>query len=577
VPELPTFSSKAGPRVAPDGLAEFSPLRGQSEFVPIQEPGASRRQADERPADAPQGPMHWDQFLSLCGISFPTEEAEAAHEPGEQGPGEAGAASCESTCLQVRRLAAAHDGSRAERLGRALRELADSHQVAQREYSQAVSRWNCSRVPQGPAAALLRAKDSPHELEALRAHVKCWQGAVKDQAWLGWYDRKRAWLREDLDLAEEHTRLLQEELAALTALGSQLDGVARGVAAALQQQRGRGDIDRGAWRLHDIEGEELKAAQRERDFMRRKAPEAQADLEAERQVAEDLARRLEEARSVAARERDAAREAQVALLQQRAHRVELQRQSCLRTCRVTRATATRLDFTLRGGARVSMQAAADGSGSVWAALEVLPAAGTAGVDVQGLREQLFRRAWSQLPAGTAKGCGAAGTQGKFEAVVPSAQVPRVLRLLDSAGVRIADQLQALRELRRSRPEAIRVAARADGDVLVVSAALVVCDSHAVTAGPGGIVELARASVKGRSAAGAAAVDATECVIEFGVDVAGFPDVANYSNISARQVFGRAGAASAAAKSLQRWASAANAEGSDSLAEFLSVAVDAMRQ
>ncbi|CAK0859034.1 unnamed protein product [Prorocentrum cordatum] len=77
VPELPTFSSKAGPRVAPDGLAEFSPLRGQSEFVPIQEPGASRRQADERPADAPQGPMHWDQFLSLCGISFPTEEVVA--------------------------------------------------------------------------------------------------------------------------------------------------------------------------------------------------------------------------------------------------------------------------------------------------------------------------------------------------------------------------------------------------------------------------------------------------------------------------------------------------------------------
>lgn len=574
MPELPTFS-KVGTPDATDGLAESS-LLGQSEFVPILEPGAPKGPPDRRPADAPQGPVHWDQFLSLCGISFPTEEAEAAHEPGEQGPDEASAASCESSCPQVRRLAGAHDGARAERLGRALRELTDSHQVAQREYAQAVGRWNCSRVPQGPAAELLQAQSNAHELEALRARVKCWQGAAKDQAWLGWYGRKRAWLREDLGLAEEHTRMLQEELAALTALGNQLEGVSRGIGAALQQQRGRGDIDRGARMLHDLEGEELQAAQRERDFMRRKAPEAQAGLEAERQVAEDLARRLEEARAVAARERDAAREAQLALLQQRARRVELQRQNCLRTCRVSRATATRLDFTLRGNARVSMQAATDGSGSVCATLEVLPVASTAGVDVRGLREQLFQRVWSELPGGAAKG-GAVGTQSRLEAVVPSAQVPRVLRRLDSAAVRIADQLQALRELRKSRPEATRVAARAEGGILVVSAALVVSRSHAVTAGPGGIVELARAPGRGCGADGAATVDATECVVEFGVDLAGFPAIANYSDISARQVFGRAGAASAVAQSLQRQARAAKAEGGGSLAEFLSVAVEAMRQ
>jgi len=438
VPELPTFSQ-----------GESAPLRGESHLV------YEFQQQEKKLPEALQGPVQWDQFLSLCGISFPTEEA-APEQGDEEQESQADTSPCVSSCPQVRRLADALGARRTERLGRVVRELTDSHQVAQREYSEAVNRWSRSRVPPEPVAELLRAKANQHEWEAMRGRVKGWQGAAKDQAWLSWYSKKHAWLQEDLGLAEEHTRALQCELAAMTELGNQLEDASRGVGAVLQQQRGKCDLDRGSKRLQDLEDEELLAAQHERDFMRQKTPQARATLEAERQAAEDLARRLEEARRVAAKEKDAAREKNRELLQQRARRVELQKQRCLRTCTVTKASATRLDLSLRAGAQFSvMQASADGSdGSVRVLLEILARGATHLDEPTGLREQLFGHAWSEIVGGKKQPCDASGTKNAFEAMVAATQVPHVLRRLDCAAVRIADQLQAascFSSARRSRP------------------------------------------------------------------------------------------------------------------------------
>lgn len=510
----------------------------------------------------------WEEFLSHCGIALPALGPQAmlggCSEPCSEATSPVAPPALGGPCAQ--RAAEALAQRRGVCPQRAVRELGDRSEAAKRHYSAALQRWDQSATLPPSAVELLQVLDIPHDLEVARGRVKSWQAHCKDEAWLMWYAAKREWLRTDLDVAREHSSALRGEIAALREAGRRLEETSKNICAQLRQQQHKVELRRSARKLRELGSDELRSTQDDRQLMWRKAPEAMAALDAERRTASELASRLEEARRAAHGDMEV-REVQHRYLRQRAQVVLLEKQRYARTCAISKVSGAALELMFRGGMRARVVQASDrDSGHLVHLTLALPESGPAtsfrpDEDLPDLARDLLARSWREILAALSSRAPAPGERGQLDAVLPRAQLPKLLRYLDFAALRTSDQLAALRSLRRECPEVMWVAPRLRGDVLAVAITLLVVRSHTVAAGPGGITPI--------SGDVDSPVEAAECVLEFSAELANFPDHLDWSGVSVRQTFGR-GEAEAMVSTLRGLSSAG-------LGEAIAAAIQAARR
>jgi len=493
-------------------------------------PGSSALQAIPSTASSisipPDRQVAWEEFLSHCGIAFPPMEQQqeagsmdaelpSAVEPPTDG------------CLRSQNAANAFAQKRAQCLQQVVKELATRNEAAHREYNTAVHRWNGSNQ-QPSASELLEVLEKPQCLELYRNRIKDLQAHCKNGAWLSWYDAKRGYLQKELEAARDQTVALKGELNAVKDACNKLGEVSKKARAMSKQVHHRQTLQDTSKRMTEMAEEELHVAEEDRQLVLRKAPEAQQALEHEQRQLAELEQRVEEARLAAQQSQQDAHQAKRSLLRTKARRVELQQQRYARTCMVTKATATRLDLSLRAGASATV--AIVGAANL-ARIGFHPPR-PAGDASDQLLQQLFSTAWRKIVA--AMGDQAQASAGNSnEVTVPACDVPNLVRQLDCAALLIADQLDALRMLRKSCGEVVDVTAQlceTDGDSpwLAVSISLIASRSHRVAAGHRGITPLSSTTE----------ADASKCIIEFSSNLEDFPDLVNWADASVRQVFGR---------------------------------------
>lgn len=533
--------------------------------------------------------LGWETFLGHCGIAFPPlEDPQASQPPAQEEPmvdmQKLGGAA--ATCPRAKGAVEALAQERGVCLDQAVRELSERNEAAQHQHQMAVLRWNSAA--QTSAGELMDVLEEPAELEGFRGRIKNWQTFCKDEAWLKWYAAKREWLLKDLKVLREHSSGMARELGGLREQHRRLDHLARQVGASLRQHKHRADLRRCGEKLRDLAAEERQVVEDDRELMAQKAPELQSKLEAERRSVAELERRLEEAKLGAQQDQEEIQQVQKAYLQQKAHRVGLETQRYARTCQVHRATATKLDLVLRGGAGLSIVRGSDVSGDVQLTLRLKdPSAPAAGAYAE-LCAALFACAWRSilgLTGGPSEGKEKSGEVAVLRsaseahclrASVPCGSVPRLVRILDHAAVRIEDQLRALRTLPKECPEVADVKARlregtdGAGPALLLAVTLVVVRSHALVGMPSVLAP------KVRGWENADKVDAAECVLELASDVDAFPEAIVWSDISVRQILGR-GEAPAVERALRSLQDDGSERAPGPLLEVLSVAAQVMRR
>eukprot|EP00441_Pelagodinium_beii_P044714 CAMPEP_0197624080 /NCGR_PEP_ID=MMETSP1338-20131121/3872_1 /TAXON_ID=43686 ORGANISM="Pelagodinium beii, Strain RCC1491" /NCGR_SAMPLE_ID=MMETSP1338 /ASSEMBLY_ACC=CAM_ASM_000754 /LENGTH=858 /DNA_ID=CAMNT_0043194177 /DNA_START=178 /DNA_END=2754 /DNA_ORIENTATION=- len=494
-------------------------------------PGSSALQAiPSGPAGLPASGrrLAWDEFLSHCGIAFPPMEHQPAVGSMEV---EFPAAPLVDGCPRTQNAANVFSKNRAQCLQQVVKELVRRNEKVQRQYNTNVQQWNGAANQPPSASELLEVLDKPQDLELFRNRIKSWQAHCKNEAWLSWYEAKHDYLSKDLQAARAQTMALRTELQAVKDACNRLGEASKTAKAMSKQEHHRQTLQETAKRMTDMADEAMHDAEEDRQLMLRKAPEAQEALEQEQQQLADLEQRVEEASNAAQQSRNDLHQAKRSLLSTKARRVELQQQRYARTCMVTKATATRLDLSLRAGACATVAMA--GAASL-ARISFQPPRRSTGDTLDLLAQELFQMAWRKIMSSS----GDQVQSSAYEVTVPSADVPSLIRQLDCAALRVEDQLEALKLLRKNCAEVTDVSAKlceADGDSpwLAVAISFITSRSHRVAAGPGGLTPLHSAAV-----AAMFQTDATKCIIEFSSNLVDFPDFVNWADASVRHVFGR---------------------------------------
>eukprot|EP00931_Biecheleriopsis_adriatica_P021684 TRINITY_DN14115_c0_g1_i1.p1 TRINITY_DN14115_c0_g1~~TRINITY_DN14115_c0_g1_i1.p1 ORF type:complete len:1008 (-),score=233.50 TRINITY_DN14115_c0_g1_i1:95-3070(-) len=538
-----------------------SALPGSSALHPITHAGMDG-QPDEH--------VVWEEFLGQCGISFaPIESQPAAGLDAEMPP--AAAAPTEGS-KRSQSAVLALEQKRAVCLQQAVKELARANESAQRNYTSAVQRWNdAPKMPSGVSELLnlLNTSGDHDAAEAMRSRVKGWQVHCKNEAWLKWYSAKHEWLRKDLEVSRQHTAALKMEVQSIKEASSKVQEISKKAKAMIKHHHHRSDLNGTAERLREAGEDALHQASEEQQLMGRKAPEAREALEAEERSIAELEKRVEEARQAAQQSQLELHKAKRGLLKKQAERVQLQQMRFARTCMITKATAARVELSLRGGATATVARTSLGSGPVRITFQVPSKTSD---PLSALAQDLFTATWlaivAALPEDVARPALEPGAP--MEVTVPSGEVPAVVRRMDCGALHVEDQLQSLQKLKSSCSEVTDISARLSMDcgspMLAVSIALVHSRSHAVSAGPAGVVPLLATAV----GAWATQVDATKCIIEFSSALAYFPDSVDWRSATVRQAFGRGQAAEAVRYALHE------AQGA-SLGEAIAAGAQAMRR
>jgi len=334
----------------------------------------------------------------------------------------------------------------------------------------------------------------------------------------------------DLELLQQHTARLRRELATAREDGQRLLGTSRTIGKGIQEQRRRLDLLRSARCLRERGCEELRAAEGDRKLLR-------------------------SCREI--------RDAQKNYLRQKARLIALQMQRYARTCEVSRSTAIRLEVSLRGQARVSIEPVVNGAAASLVQISLQPppesvSQYSGSVCTDGLRElgrELLLLAWGDIMdrllarvTGKAAIAAAAAAPQRdatglhLEMVVACGEVPEIVRRLDRVALVISHQLEALSRLPTDCPEVVHVRAAlrdtSNSPVLLITTTLLFVHSHVVIEGPDGCL-VVQARPQGPSASNVTrGADAAEYIFEFSTDLAGFPDTVSVSDVKVQQVFGR---------------------------------------
>eukprot|EP00933_Yihiella_yeosuensis_P050029 TRINITY_DN47793_c0_g1_i1.p1 TRINITY_DN47793_c0_g1~~TRINITY_DN47793_c0_g1_i1.p1 ORF type:complete len:988 (-),score=227.08 TRINITY_DN47793_c0_g1_i1:218-3181(-) len=478
--------------------------------------------------------LAWDEFLSHCGVHWDTGPMDQLAQADVDMPQ---AAAPSRGCPRSQKAADVLSQKQADCLQKAVKALAERNETVLQQYNRAVQHWNQSPIMPPSAAELYKVMESPQELEILRNRIKAWQVHCKEEAWLKWWTIKQELLRKDLDAAREGTAGLKADLHALKEASRRLQETSKKARATLRQQHHRSDMQQTAAKLRQQSEEEQFQAEEDRQLMLRKAPEAEAQLEAERKIVAELEQKLEEHRQAEEQSKSNLKEAKRNLLAQRARRVELEQQHCARTCMVTKATATRYELTLRGGARAFIAKSPRGNDGMVQVTFQTPESCALPDSFSELSRELFVAAWRDcIVAVQDDQVAEALDRGTpMEVTVSQEEVRGIVQRLDVGALRVQDQLAAIKNLRESCPDVIDIQARArecdSSGSLVVDAAITVLfsHSHTVNAGPGGIAPIMP---------GERAVDATKFTVEFSSDLPSFPNSVEWSDAVIQKAFGR---------------------------------------
>uniref|UniRef100_A0A7S4RHA6 Spc7 kinetochore protein domain-containing protein n=1 Tax=Alexandrium monilatum TaxID=311494 RepID=A0A7S4RHA6_9DINO len=508
--------------------------------------------------------MVWDDFLSNCRISFgpvavPGMNTETALPQVPDGP-------------HGNRLADLLGYKRILCMQQVHKDLDEKTRAVQQQLHGQVQRWNQASYVPPAALELMQARETERDLKHFLARAKSLHADCKVSAWTQWYAVKHDWLLKDLRAHRELTASLRQEEASLRECGRDLERHAKSIEAALRQQRARCEQLRSQRKVRSETKEDLRAAQQERQLHRRRAAEAKEALRTARTAVRNLEQSLEEARHAPPCDRVGD-----GYLQKRLRRVQLQQLRGMRTCLVSdRAgpSSTSYELSLRGGARARVaRPVVSGAGSLARITLEQPPVEPPAESIAGLRpgaqalrklaRELFACTWRSLVKKLPHSAKVSvPTASALELTVPCCEVPRLVRRLDFAAVRVWEQIEALRHLRKGWPEVVQLDARlhdggpGDEPMLVVAASLL----------------LERCAVRVGSEA---KVDASKCVVEFTADLSSFPEIISWSDISVRQVFGR-GEASAVARALGCQGGLCRG-GGGGLPDVLSAAVEAMRR
>lgn len=538
---------------SPSGLSE---LIGQSSLFPIPAGDVS-----EPPRTDSGLKIDWEQFLNQCGIALPAIESQQA--PAMEVDLDSRPV-CDYGCPRAQRAADALAQSRAAILQKVVKDLSDSNAAVRQWYQAAVDNWNQSSTAPPSVVQLAQALQHPQALTELRHRIKAWQAYCKDEAWLKWYAAKREWLRTDLNTVRDHNAALKVELQHLQQNKLRVLETSKNIGREMQSEKQRTENQLAARRFRAIADEDLASTRADQELMDQKAPEAAEAVKAGYQELLQLERRVEEARAASAEDDERLRQSGHSVLVAKARRLELEKIRLARTCSVTKATASSLEVKLRAGATARIGHAGDGC-VIFSLL--LTGNGSRPLDMAPrLHRELFTHAWQQLIAGLDPNHleTLEATSEVMQVRLQNVEVPRLLRRLDSAAVRIKDQLQALRGLHREVKEVVQVDARIESkengeEQLAISVALVFVRSHFVSAGLAGLQALSDVSQ----------VDSSKCIIDFDADLLQFPDCIDWSKARVRQVIGKGSEAVLAEQELRHL-------GAASMAEALEAAAEAMR-
>eukprot|EP00440_Ansanella_granifera_P024842 gb/GFBE01026976.1/.p1 GENE.gb/GFBE01026976.1/~~gb/GFBE01026976.1/.p1 ORF type:complete len:993 (+),score=212.74 gb/GFBE01026976.1/:1-2979(+) len=514
-----------------------SALPGVSALHPIPQSGLGLDTSVSTCSAGVDQRVAWDDFLNHCGINFVGSEPVASALDAEMPP--AGPAPTEG-CSSSQRAADALLTKRSQSLLTAVKELANRNETAQKQYGEAVQRWN--EAPMQPACAgeLLKVLDTEKDLEILRSRIKSWQAHCKNEAWLKWYAAKHEWLRRDLDTAREHTAAIRTELNAFKEAGRKIQEVSKKATAMVRHQHHRGDLNGTAARLREARDEAMHDAEEDRQLMLSKVPETREAMEEEQRSTLELEQRVEEARLAAQQSQMELHQAKRDFLRQKAKKVDLQQMRYARTCLVNKATAMWVELSLRGGAGAVVSRSPVGSEGRVQIRFSLPSRSSE--PFAALAQDLFTVAWQEilmavLPEEEARQV--LRSRAPLEVAIPCGDVPRVLRRLDCGALHVEDQLRTLRNIKTQCTDVNDVSACVcqgeDGHAaLAVSVSLTISRSHAVSPGPGGLVQLYSAAASPSSGM----VDAAKCIIKFNAALANFPDYVDWAEAAVHQVLGR---------------------------------------
>lgn len=507
---------------------ELATPRSTDDSGPL--PGSTRLTLQGRPR------MLWADFLSNSGINFPNIDLDVpAVVDGHVRTPSAPDLGCPSVVSSFETLRQ----SRATCLQQSLEQMTQWKQTARDQYVRMVREWDQLETLAPPAAECWRMLDDRPELERFRERILAWQSKCKDEAWLKWYAMKRDWLQNDQATVRQHTAALRTELTRVREATQRIEECVRSVGSSLHEHDHQSALKRSASRLRELGANELRVAQQDDEFLRRKETEARLALEKEQRAVSDLEGELARARAAKRRTDESVRSAGLGLLRRRLERQELDKQKMVRTCVIERATSSTVRLRMRGGAWICIDRAQPGRDLAQIFLELpLPSkSGDSWTEVPvDLGRELLQLVWHRYHATAKKGVDAAVSRRDalhaLQTVVRVEQLPEVVRSMDVAAVRVADQLRAIRLLHRER-NVTHVAATLLDAVegrprLQLAVTLQVVHSHDVSTH--GVKPI-------DSTADPYAVEAVECILEFVVDAESFPDTGCCIDLAVRRVVG----------------------------------------
>eukprot|EP00929_Paragymnodinium_shiwhaense_P018415 TRINITY_DN1289_c0_g1_i2.p1 TRINITY_DN1289_c0_g1~~TRINITY_DN1289_c0_g1_i2.p1 ORF type:complete len:1085 (-),score=266.78 TRINITY_DN1289_c0_g1_i2:521-3775(-) len=462
-------SSTARPIAAPRMESSPSQLPTASSF--LQPLHGTCLFEEEKPREDTGGIMTWEDFLGHCGITLvPPQMDRAAVSPPAPGDklGRAPKGSGQESAQAQQHLEAAQQ-RRSQAWQAALLALQQQMGQAVGQYRETVRQWNQAATMPTVATGLLQARENSQEF---KSEMKKLNHACNNHAWATWYEAKREWLSRDLNQAQALTSALRQELKGLKDSGKQLEGLASRLQSQSRQQYQRADVLRIGEGLRGLSSQELEVTQRETASTQQQNATLREKERAEERRSQELQAAVLEARRQLAEGQQSLQELRRRGLGERMRRVGLERQVCAHSCRILHAAPEVLALQLRGGLTVKVSQAKQGDNLVKLDLRLpdpkkqpvgpkeRPAAKLK--ELNDLRTGLLLLVWLQAVGS----CAAASDNLpsvsskvlKASATLPYGSLGRLLATLDTAALRVAEQLRVIDALERDHQEVSGVTA-----------------------------------------------------------------------------------------------------------------------
>jgi len=484
--------------------------------------------------------ISWADFLSQCDIGFGS--APHASRRGVTG------AAAKPKRNEYDQLAATESRSM------------DSE--AQSQLQDLMRCWNHAGNHPPCLVELLHAAELHSRADFLE-RLRCCQHACKDRAWLQWSEAKNKWFREHTNVHRSATVELQSILGSKCESRKHLEQFLKQLRSRQQHQQQTAAVQHnGFWASSRDMGNDIHEHY---EFMGQPVSRAQEAYDLDREKIEQLEGRVEQVRRalMAARQNNSSRKRRFLL--QRTQRVALQRQQYVRTCFTHQKTPKGVDFFLRGGAMASVEPWGNSKarisedlvctrlrlpperkerkeGSTQSRRRLSSCLDHEQELVQSLLMYTWQSVFAMLPKASLTHPEKAAV---LEAVLPRAEMPRLLSQLNASVLRIFEQVEVLSKLRQEHQEVSRIEPRLhDAGRLGLIVTLISVRSHKVDIK--GISSLHHGSRRNQ-------VDASKLTLKFNWHLAGFPesDSIDWSSICVHQVFGREGDVPAVERALQQ--------------------------